>query len=345
MQLRIRLFLFLVPFWLLIFNSCSNSKPETGFYFWKTVFQLDTVENRALKEVDAKSIYTRIMDIDFDPSGIQAVPISPITFSQPVPKEQALIPVVFINQRIFSEMDSLQIRALANKIVPFVSAKIKQAGKEKFNELQLDCDWTQSSRDKFFYLLNYLQELPDLKDIIISSTLRLHQVKNTVTSGIPPVKKVTLMCYNMGNLRQFGNQNSILNQHDLKTYLSGTLRNYPMQMDIALPLFQWFVVFRNNSYIGISKYISEQDINNKALFTRNPKTNLYILINDLPKANLKKGDVVRFEQVTQDDLLQTAKFLRGELKGKKHQIIFYHLDQATLANHGNAELQEIIRAF
>lgn len=345
MQLRIRLFLFLVPFWLLIFNSCSNSKPETGFYFWKTVFQLDTVENRALKEIAAKSIYTRIMDIDFDPSGVQAVPISPITFSQPVPKEQALIPVVFINQRIFSEMDSLQIRALANKIVPFVSAKIKQAGKEKFNELQLDCDWTQSSRDKFFYLLNYLQELPDLKDVIISSTLRLHQVKNTVTSGIPPVKKVTLMCYNMGNLRQFGNQNSILNQQDLKTYLSGTLRNYPMQMDIALPLFQWFVVFRNNSYIGISKYISEQDINNTALFTRNPKSNLFILITDLPKANLKKGDVVRFEQVTQDDLLQTAKFLRGELKGKKHQIIFYHLDQATLANHGNAELQEIIRAF
>jgi hypothetical protein len=223
--------------------------------------------------------------------------------------------------------------------------KIKQAGKENFNELQLDCDWTQSSRDKFFYLLKYLQELPDLKGIIVSSTLRLHQVKNTVTSGIPPVKKVTLMCYNMGNLRQFGNQNSILNQQDLNTYLGGTLRNYPMEMDIALPLFQWFVVFRNNSYIGISKYISEQDLNNTALFTHNPNSNLYILTIDLPKANLKKGDVVRFEKVTQNDLLQTAKFLRGELKGKKHQIIFYHLDQATLANHGNAELQEIIRAF
>ena len=345
MQLRTPLFLFLVPVWLFLLNSCSNSKPETGFYFWKTVFQLDTMEHRALKEIKAKSIYTRIMDIDFDPSGVQAVPISPITFSQPVPKEQELIPVVFINQRIFSEMDSLQIRALANKIVPFVSAKIKQAGKTGFGELQLDCDWTQSSRDKFFYLLKYLQELPDLKGIVVSTTLRLHQVKNTVTSGIPPVKKVTLMCYNMGNLRQFGNHNSTLNQQDLKTYLSGTLRNYPMEMDIALPLFQWFVVFRNNNYIGISKYISEQDINNTALFTPNPNSNLYILTVDLPKANLKKGDVVRFEKVTQNDLLQTAKFLRGELKGKKHQIIFYHLDQATLANHGNAELQEIIRAF
>ena len=345
MQLRIRLFLFLVPFWLLVLSSCSNSKPETGFYFWKIVFQLDTVEHRALKEVAAKSIYTRIMDIDFDPSGVQAVPVSPITFSQPVPKEQALIPVVFINQRIFSEMDSLEIRALANKIVPFVSAKIKQAGKEEFNELQLDCDWTQSSRDKFFYLLKYIQELPALKGIVVSSTLRLHQVKNTVTSGIPPVKKVALMCYNMGNLRQFGNQNSILNQQDLKTYLGGPLRNYPLEMDIALPLFQWFVVFRNNNYIGISKHISEQDINNTTLFTHNPNSNLYILTVDLPKANLKKGDVVRFEKVTQNDLLQTAKFLRGELKGKKHQLIFYHLDQATLANHGNAELQEIIRAF
>lgn len=345
MQLRTRVFLFLVPFWLLIFNSCSNSKPETAFYFWKTVFQLDTIEQRALKEVAAQSIYIRIMDIDFDPSGVQAVPISPVTFSQQVPKEQAIIPVVFINQRIFAEMDSLQIRALASKIVPFVTAKVKQAGKEKFNELQLDCDWTKTSRDKFFYLLNYIQELPDLKNVVVSSTLRLHQVKNTLTSGIPPVKKVTLMCYNMGNLRQFGNQNSILNQQDLNTYLNGTLRNYPMEMDIALPLFQWFVVFRNNSYIGISKYISEQDINNKALFTPNPNSSLYILKVDLPKANLKKGDIVRFEKVTQNDLLQTAKFLRGELKGKKHQIIFYHLDQATLANHGNAELQEIISAF
>lgn len=342
---RPRLFLFLLPLALLLNYSCSKTKSEPGFYFWKTVFQLDTVEHRALKEIGAKSIYVRIMDIDFDPSGVQAVPISPITFSQTAPKEQELIPVVFINQRVFSEMDSLQIRALANKIVPFVTAKIKQAGKENFKEIQLDCDWTRTSRDKFFYLLNYIQEIPALKNILVSTTLRLHQVKNTATSGIPPVKKVTLMCYNMGNLRQFGDQNSILNQQDLHTYLRGTLRNYPMEMDIALPLFQWFVVFRNNSYIGISKYIDEEDIKNTKIFTHNPKTNLYILTGDLPKANLKKGDVVRFEQVKKENLLQTAKFLRGEMKGKKHQIIFYHLDQATLANHGNAELQEIIRAF
>ncbi|MCW8312640.1 hypothetical protein K7A41_15515 [Sphingobacterium sp. InxBP1] len=342
---KTQLFLLFVTLWLLLFHSCSNSKPETAFYFWKTVFQLDTIEQRALQEIEAKSMYLRIMDIDFDPTGTQAVPISPVTFTQAVPKEQTLIPVVFINQRIFAEMDSLQIRALANKIVPFVEAKVKQAGKTEFRELQLDCDWTRTSRDKFFYLLKYLQALPELDGVSLSSTLRLHQVKNTATSGIPPVKKVTLMCYNMGNLRQFGSQNSILNLQDLQRYLSGSLAQYPMDIDIALPLFQWFVAFRNNNYIGISKYISEQDIQDTTLFTRNPNTNLYILNVDLPKANLRKGDVIRFEKVSKEDLLQTAKFLKGQLKGKKHQIIYYHLDQATLANHGNAELQEITRAF
>ncbi|MDR6737918.1 hypothetical protein [Sphingobacterium sp. 2149] len=342
---KTQLFLFLVPSTLLFLISCSKTSHDTGFYFWKTVFQLDTVENRALEEIKAQSIYVRIMDIDFDPSGVQAVPISPITFTQPVPKEQQVIPVVFVNQRIFTEMDSLQIRGLANKIVPFIVAKIKQAGKENFKELQLDCDWTKTSRDKFFYLLTYLQQLPALKDILVSSTLRLHQVKNIVTSGVPPVRKVMLMCYNMGNLRQFGPQNSIINQKDLKTYLSGSLHNYPIEMDIALPIFQWFVVFRNNNYIGISKHISEEEIKDASLFTHNPNTNLYILTKDLPKANLKKDDIIRFESVNQEDLLQTAKFLKGELKGKEHRIIFYHLDQATLANHSNAELQKIIAAF
>lgn len=342
---KLQLYLFLALSTLLFSLSCSNTSHDTGFYFWKTVFQLDTVESRSLKEINAQSIYVRIMDIDFDPSGVQAVPISPITFTQPVPKEQQVIPVVFVNQRIFTEMDSLQIRALANKIVPFIVAKIKQAGKENFKELQLDCDWTKTSRDKFFYLLTYLQQLPALKDILVSSTLRLHQVKNIVTSGVPPVRKVMLMCYNMGNLRQFGPQNSIINQKDLKTYLSGTLHNYPIEMDIALPLFQWFVVFRNNNYIGISKHISEEEIKDTSLFTHNPNTNLYILTKDLPKANLKKDDIIRFESVNQEDLLQTAKFLKGELKGKEHRIIFYHLDQATLAKHSNAELQKIIAAF
>lgn len=342
---KTQLFLFLLLFTSLFFICCSKTSHETGFYFWKTVFQLDTVENRSLEEIKAQSIYVRIMDIDFDPSGVQAVPISPITFTQTVPKELQVIPVVFVNQRIFTEMDSLQIRGLANKIVPFIVAKIKQAGKENFKELQLDCDWTKTSRDKFFYLLNYLQQLPALKDILVSSTLRLHQVKNIVTSGVPPVRKVMLMCYNMGNLRQFGPQNSIINQKDLKTYLSGTLHKYPIEMDIALPLFQWFVVFRNNNYIGISKHISEEEIKDASLFTHNPNTNLYILTKDLPKANLKKDDIIRFESVNQEDLLQTAKFLKGELKGKEHRIIFYHLDQATLANHSNAELQKIIAAF
>jgi hypothetical protein len=81
-----------------------------------------------------------------------------------------------------------------------------------------------------------------------------------------------------------------------------------MEMDLALPLFQWFVVFRNNNYIGISKHINEEDLKDSSLFTHNPNTNLYILTKDLPKANLKKGDVIRFESINQEELYKRQNF-------------------------------------
>lgn len=342
---RLRKFILFFTLSSFYFTSCHQASHEVGFYYWKTQYSRDTLIEKVQQKLHANLLYTRIMDIDFNDTGIQAVPVSPITFADPIPENQDIVPVVLINQRIFSELDSLQIRGLAGKIVPLVETKIKQAGKKHFDELQIDCDWTAASRDKFFYLLDYLQTLPALQHVTVSSTLRLRQVKDAGANGIPPVNKVTLMCYNMGNLQKFGNHNSILNLDDLKTYLQGTIANYPIKMDIALPLFERYVVFRNNNCIGVSKYIEKSDIQNPQLFTQNPGTALYILNQDLPKANLKKGDVLRYEQVTKEDLIQTAKYLNKELKDKEQHIIFDHLDQNILAKYPDADLKEIIDAF
>lgn len=341
---KIKLFFYLCLS-IILHISCQKKEPSVGFYYWKTSYKPDTLSQKIIQEVKSNTLFVRIMDIDFVDGGIEPVPISPITFEQTIDPNQTLVPVVFINQKIFTEVDSLQIRGLAHKMISFVSEKAKQGGKDSFEELQIDCDWTKSSRDKFFYLLEYLQQIPELNEVTITSTLRLHQVKNIQSSGIPPVKRATLMCYNMGNLRQFGDHNSILNQQDLTTYLSGTLKDYPLELDIALPLFDWYVVFRDHQYIGISKHIDKIDLNDKSLFTRNPKTELFILNQDLQKANLKKGDVIRHEFITKEQLIATAKFLNKELKGKEKRIIFYHLAPEVLSNYSYADLQEIIAAF
>ncbi|UIR55836.1 hypothetical protein LZQ00_16440 [Sphingobacterium sp. SRCM116780] len=344
MSPKVKRLLFISVNIILLF-SCQKKEHAVGFYYWKTIYKTDTLSQEVVQKLKSNTLFLRIMDIDFKDGGVEPIPISPISFEQKVDKNQQLVPVVFINQKIFTELDSLQIRGLAHKIVPFVTEKIKQGGHDLFQELQIDCDWTKTSRDKFFYLLAFLQTMPELSQVVLTSTVRLHQIKNIKTSGIPPVKRATLMCYNMGNLRQFGDHNSILNQKDLDTYLSGSLKNYPLALDIALPLFDWYVAFRDHEYIGISKYIDRSDLDDKSIFTQNPKTQLFLLNQNLEKANLKKGDVIRHEFVTKEQLILTAKFLNKELQGKENRIIFYHLAPEIVSQYTYADLQEIIAAF
>jgi len=325
------------------FTACHKDSKQSAFYYWKTSYKQDSLSNSYIQQLGSSKLYLRIMDIDYDISQTQAIPISPITYQDSLPQDQEIIPVVFINQRIFQTLDSFAIRTLAHKIQPFISAKLAQAGVSSFQELQLDCDWTKSSRDKFFYFIEFLKSIPELSSVEITSTLRLHQVKNIQSAGIPPVDRVALMCYNMGNLRKFGNHNSILNKTDLELYLKDALKNYPLQVDIALPLFEWFVTFRNNEYTGIAKRLSREELFNDSLFTKNPNTDLYILKVDLPEVGLKKNDIVRHEYVNSKELQETSKFLQKNLKTPTSTVIFYHLDPDVISNFTTHDLQQIIK--
>ncbi|MDH5828570.1 hypothetical protein QFY99_18225 [Sphingobacterium faecium] len=330
---------------IILLISCQNKKHDIGFYYLNSIYKPDTVSQKLVGELKANLLFIRLMNIDFKDKGIEPVLLSPVSFEQTVDHNQEIIPVVTIQQRIFTELDSLQIRGLAHKIVPFITDKIKQGGQDFFKELQLDCDWTINSRDKFFYLLEYLQSVPELNEVTVTATLRLQQIKDIQSNGIPPVKKATLLCYNTGNINQFGNHNSILNQQDLTTYLSSTLKNYPLQLDIVLPLFDRYVAFRDQKYIGISNHFSRYDLNDKSLFIKNPKTDLYILKQDLEKDSLKKGDVIRHEYVPNEQLVETAKFISKALDGKQNSIIFFHLAPEVVSNYETADLQKIISAF
>ncbi len=327
---------------LVTLTGCQRHHKETSFYYWKTTYASDSLLQTNIQHLGVKKLYMRIMDIDMDMMGREAVPISPISFTDTLPPDVGIVPVVFINTKIFQHMDSLAIRSLAHKVVPFVREKVKQSGANSFNELQLDCDWTTSSRDKFFYLIEFMKTFPELANVEVTSTLRLHQIKNIKSSGIPPVSRATLMCYNMGNLRKFGPQNSILNQEDLQLYLKDHLGNYPLKLDVALPLFEWFVVFRNQEYAGISKRIDREDLENKSLFAHNPNTNLYVLREDLPEKGLLKNDIIRYETISKQELMKTASFLKRELKNEDRKIIFYHLDKTIITSYPNDVLQKIV---
>ncbi|RZL39665.1 MAG: hypothetical protein EOO96_00050 [Pedobacter sp.] len=330
----------------LLFTACKPKFPiRPTFYFWRTIYKNEKAETSYLRHFKAKSMYVRIMDVDINSDTQEPVPVSPVNFDDALPQQIDVIPVVYLVNNIFNNLSEAQSKLLANRISKFVSAKVNQAGKNDYHELQIDCDWTKSTRDKYFYFLNQLKLLPSLKGKEISVTLRLHQVKNLVSSGIPPVKKVMLMCYNMGNLRKYGEQNSILNIEDMQTYLKEKLGSYPLKMDVALPLFSWAVVFRKEKYAGISKRLSKPELSDKKLFKRRGNSIMYDLLVDYPKAGLRQGDLVRWEEISQDDLLATSKFLSRHLKPEERNLVFYHLDTDLLKTFKYDDLQKVIDNF
>ncbi|MFF5383816.1 hypothetical protein [Pedobacter suwonensis] len=329
-----------------LFFGCKQ-KPvvHPTFYYWRTDYQNKKAETDYLDRFKSKSLYLRIMDVDFNPDLQMPVPISPIKFSDPIPKQVNIVPVVFIVNQVFNKIDTMQTAVMANRIAKFVAEKVKQAGKADYTELQIDCDWTKTTRNRYFKFLEQLSANRLLKGKTISVTLRLHQIKNIVSSGIPPVNKGILMCYNMGNLRKYGDQNSILDLHEMDQYLKDFLQEYPLQLDVALPLFEWAVVFRDQQYAGISKRIGKIQVEDKKLFKQRENSILYDLLTDYPAAGLKKGDVIRWEQVSADDLLLSSKFLSRYLSPRERNIVFYHLDIDLLKHFTNEDLQKVIADF
>lgn len=329
-----------------LFTAC---KPEftvhPAFYFWRTQYENQKVETEYLNHFKSKFMYVRIMDVDLNPDTQEPVPVSPVNFNDSLPNKIGIVPVVYIVNNVFNNLNENENKLLANRVAKFVDAKVKQSGKKDYQELQIDCDWTQTTRDKYFSFLNLLQQTSLLKGKEISATLRLHQVKNLASSGIPPVKKVMLMCYNMGNLRKDGEQNSILDMNEMETYLKGRLEKYPLKIDVALPLFSWAVVFRKQQYAGISKRINKTILTNKKFFSKRENTILYDLLMDYPEAGLKKNDVIRWEETTSADLLLASNFLSRYLKPEERNLVFYHLDSDLLKIFKHDDLQKVIDNF
>lgn len=330
----------------LLFTTCKPKVPvQSTFYFWRTQYKNQKSETEYLNHFKSKLLYVRIMDVNLNPDTQEPVPVSPINFNDSLPNKIGIVPVVYIVNSVFNNLDENQSKLLANRVVKFIEAKVKQSGKQNYHELQIDCDWTQTTRNKYFNFINLLQQNPLIKGKELSVTLRLHQVKNLVSSGIPPVKKVMLMCYNMGNLRKYGEQNSILDMNEMETYLKYNLEKYPLKIDVALPLFSWAVVFRKKQYAGISKHIDRTILANKKLFSKRKNTILYNLLMDYPEAGLKQNDVIRWEETTTTDLLLASNFLSRYLKPDERNLVFYHLDTDLLKTFNHDDLQKVIDNF
>lgn len=325
---------------IVIITSC-NKRPAPGisFYYWKTRFELNEYENRVMTDNQVQSLYIRYFDVDIDAVTNEPKPISVIHFVSPIiPK--TVIPVVYIKNRVFEKVDTSSILNLAKNIHQFITV-FNEKNKMVASEIQFDCDWTEKTKNAFFLFLDNFKHLSNVK---LSATIRLHQVKYSERTGIPPVEEGVLMFYNMGAISP-ADANSIYEKKNALKYVS-SLNHYPLPLNIALPVFSWGIGTRN----GKVQYLL-----NKMYYADFEKDSNFVMISPgrfkAKRSFFKSGyyvmenDEVKVENIDAKDLEEMAVLLRKNISRPVEKLIFYDLDSSNIINYDPNIFQKISQDF
>jgi hypothetical protein len=316
-----------------------------SFYYWKQFRAYDPAEADEYEEAQAfntsdlqqlgvKRAYVKLFDIDWR-VGNGAYPRQRFQTVAPLPTLD-LVPTFYILNRVFEKSDSADIENLAAHIVKIVGVK--------YSEIQMDCDWTATTREAYFqYLRTLRQQLPP--SVKISATIRLHQIKYRDKTGIPPVDRGMLMVYNVGNPTEFTEKNSIFDLEEAKKYLDGQT-TYPLQLDVALPIFRWGIVYRSQKLLTVFNDFNANQADTTRFLTKNGR--FYEVNKDTlyRKKYLRYGDKFKIEEIN-DELLRGAAELAAPLVRHTNpiHITYFHYDKSLVAALKSDTYAQVYKIF
>lgn len=326
-----------------LFSCKENTKDHNvnrAFYYWKSKFSIDSSSTHSLEKLNVQTLYIKYFDVVWDAYDQLPKPVATVRFQTPPPSCE-IIPTIFITNETMLNMQSSEMDALAEKMLQLIKSVTKNNGFDKIRQIQIDCDWNAASKEKYFKLLSTLQESDS--DHIYSATIRLHQLKYADKTGVPPVSRGLLMCYNMGNIKSPRTANSILDPEEMQKYTSGYL-DYALPLDYAFPLFSWTVLFRNHQYAGLLQNLTENEISNIA---KKVKPNVYEVIENtnVNGYSFLKNDVLRFEDSKVEDILAASKLLYPKLQEDSFSVVLYHLDPLMFKTYSDHELETIFNSL
>lgn len=319
-------------------TGCQKSQPkeiDTAFYFWKSNFQLLENEKFTLKENGVNKLYIKFFDISWNEGRHTFQKDAPIRFSEKLPDSCQMIPVVFITNQTLKNIPKNELDSLAN----FILKGISKLSPKVYQEIQIDCDWTLSTKQKYFSLLKTLKK----SGLHLSATIRLHQVKFYEKTGIPPVERGMLMCYNMSDWRSPITLNSIYSPKLLSQYTE-RLAQYPLPLDVVMPIFHWTVVFRNNRFLYFVNNLSAKTLSENENFVQIADKQQFTVKNDaqFQGISIRKGDIFRCEDAPFDDILKGSRNILEKISNQKLTFALYHLDSQSISYYSNEQIKELL---
>ena len=316
-------------------SSCKDVHHQAGisFYHWKQDFSLDSNELAILSDNKVNELYVRFFDVTLE--GGKCIPVSVIELdTSSIPFD--IIPCIYIENKVFK-------KSVPNDLCQNVYDLVKEISEVhslSIQEIQFDCDWTETSGPNYF---QFLQGFQDISSWTISSTIRLHQFKYPQKTGVPPVDKGVLMCYNMNDIYDVNTENSIISNQTLKTYMDGST-SYSIPLDLAFPTYHWGLVYRLDDLALIVNDIEADSIPNYP-FTKLSGTkyradsSFYF-----NQTYFNRGDILRIEHSETKVLLECAETIANS-EQRFDKVIFYHLNSQSIPSYDPSFFQKIANSI
>lgn len=321
---------------LLIFALLFSCKPDNNkahFYYWKQEFSLNENQKQLLRETNSTKLYIKFFDV------VRGLPTAKIQFSDELPKLE-IVPCIYItNESIENEVNIENLAFNVNRLLQ----EILQKQNIEINEIQVDCDWTVSTKNKYFEFLNHFKSLQN-EGVALSATLCLHQLKYPDKTGVPPADKVLLMCYNVGDIQNQEEENSIFELGKVEKYMDKKT-TYPLPMDFALPVFSWAVVYRFEYLSFILNNVSFEELEQNQFLEKLANNTFRVKENHyFNNSYFYKDDILRHEAVSTEALKNVLPLFKN-LKNKNSELLFFDLSNTNALNYSNENYKSIISKF
>ena len=324
--------------------GCNQERNvDSSFYYWQQRFNLSNLEKKYLNELKVNRLYIKFFDVVWDASANISKPAAIINFQDTLPENIEIIPTIYITNETISKSNEPEIIQLAERTNKKIKDILKKYNLNSIQETQIDCDWSLSTRDKFFLFLEKLKA-EDIS-LELSATIRLHQIKFYKKTGIPPVDKGMLMFYNMGDLKNADTKNSILDLDIAQQYLTN-FDEYQLPLDIALPIFRWGVLKRRERVVKLINNLNISDLQDTTKYEAVSDINFKVKSSHyLNGYYLYPNDEIRIEQVSFEELEKTKELLKKQLQNQELTVTYYHLDDAVLEFYPEEDLKAITNGF
>jgi hypothetical protein len=316
----------------------KSKKIERACYFWKSAFKLSSVERAMLQKTRCEKLYVKYFDVAWDERQNTTIPVAVLRWVDSIPGGIAVVPTIFLTEESLNRTPEDQIKMLAGNCLDEM-LRVQPAA-QAFHELQIDCDWTERTTRKYFLFLQSLRSrLP--KDVILSATIRLHQVKYREKTGVPPVDRGMLMYYNMTDWRDIKTKNSIFDAEAANRYID-YVHDYPLPLDLALPIFHWSIVYRNNRFLAIKNNIAQADLR-KQIAMHEVSDSKFAVDRDtlafgLP---LMKGDIFRAEAVPAHAVTSASDAVLRRIAAPSLTVALFSLDSSSLVRYENSTFDSV----